>query len=268
MTLVRRMLPILLLPVIAVAQVSVSHHTVAGKPVVVVRPQGAGPWPVVYALPGLGEMVRGPRISAGGWLNQYGLKQAMLAVQSGALSKRHFHGLVTSAQLAEYREALSSGWPGLVIVCPATPRKLTPAFTRFLLESVIPWAETTLPVKPGPTYRAIDGISLGGRHALRIGFKHPRMFRAIGTEQAAAGGLGPFVSRQVKKAPADFAHLEINLLTSHGDMFRAKIRNFHRRLKKLGLRSRYHVTPGGHTKRFAKGPGAIDMLIYHAKVLR
>lgn len=247
--------------------VSVTHHTVAGKPVVVVRPEGTGPWPVVYALPGLGEMVRGPKISAGGWLNQYGLRSAMVAVSSGTLTTKDFGGLVTPTDLASYQKQLARPWPGLVVVCPATPRKLTKRFICFLLDDVIPWAERTLPVRSGARHCVIDGISLGGRHALRIGLRHPRVFRAIGTEQAATGGLGPMASRLIRKAPAEYRHLDINLLTSKRDMFRPKIKAFHERLERLGLRSRFHVTPGGHTKRFARGPGAIDMLMWHTTIL-
>ncbi|MFT7624305.1 MAG: hypothetical protein ACI9WU_003492, partial [Myxococcota bacterium] len=180
------------LAVSAHAQVAVQAHVVDGKPVIAVVPEGAGPFPVVYALPGLGEMVRGPTASARGWVDDYGL---VAAYQDIALK-------------------------GLVIVCPATPRALTGDFERYLLQSVIPWAEAQLPIRKGPKHRGIDGISMGGRHALRIGFKYPEQFATIGTEQAAVGSLAPRWARRIRKRPQRFAHLRVLLLTSNRDGFR------------------------------------------------
>ncbi len=222
------------------AAVRVSQHTVDDKPVVVVQPDRGGPYPVVYLLPGMGEMVRGPLPSARGWVDDYGLVQAFERVQP----------------------------KGLVLVCPATPKSLSDRFERFLFEAVIPWAEAELPVLKGPKHRALDGISLGGRHALRIGLKYPERFAAIGTEQAAAGGLASLARRRIRADPARFSHLKFHLLTSERDGFRPKIERLHRTLTRLGVHSDYRVTRGRHDKVFARGPGAEGMLKWHDRVLR
>ena len=249
------------------ADVVVTTHRVGNRPVVVVQPkEGPGPWPVVYALPGLGEMVRSPEISASAWVNEYGLKAAFAAVQRGDLTKADFQGLVTDAQLAEYRLAAAQ-FRGLVIVCPATPKRMDKAWKAWLIDQVIPWAERTLPVIAGPKSRGLDGISMGGRHTLKLGFERPELFKTLGTEQAAVRGLGPRLQKQVRARPDAYRHLHINLLTSTKDGFRAAITRFHQRLSGLNLTVRHTITPGRHDKRFVRGPGAIDMLLFHDRVL-
>ena len=249
--------------------VRVERHSVAGKPVVVVRPARDGRWPVVYALPGLGEMNRGPRASANGWVEDYGLVEAMTAVLAGRLTSEDFQGLVTAPQLASYNARLAGGFGGLVIVCPATPSRYGAPFVRFLLDQVVPWAETNLPVLAGPANRGVDGLSMGGRHALRLGFAHPAAFRTVGTEQAAARGLISRLVRPARRDPAPLRHLHFNLVTSERDGFRPLVKRFADALvEQQGLeRVRYHVALGRHDKRFARGPGVIDMLLFHDQIL-
>ncbi|MFT5430124.1 MAG: hypothetical protein ACI9OJ_000797, partial [Myxococcota bacterium] len=249
------------------AQVIVSRHRVGSGPIVVVRPAEGGPFPVVYALAGLGEMVRGPKASAAGWVERYGLVQAMCAVSSPALSTADFGGLVQGKQLYSYQQRLKAGFGGLVIVSPGAPRKMGARFRKHLFDEVIPWAESSLPVKAGTAFRGIDGISLGGRHALRLGFSRPDQFRSLGTEQASVKGLWSFVRKAVRDAKPAVQGPVINLLSSHRDGYRHQIKRFAGRLRGLGLMVRHYETPGAHNKRFAKGPGAIDMLLFHDSVL-
>ena len=251
----------------AQAQVSVTEHLVKGKPVVVVQPETGGPFPVVYALSGLGEMVRGPRAAAHGWVEKYGLVPAMNAVMRGKLTSADFMGLVDGNLLVEYQERLSRKFSGLVIVCPAVPRKLSATFIRHLTNELIPWAEEKLPIIKGPGTRGIDGISLGGRHALQIALKHPQLFKSVGTEQASERGLGARWNKAWRTQPERFKHLHLNLLTSERDGYKKLIADFAQSLHDSPMRIRHQVTPGRHDKRFAKGPGALDMLLFHESVL-
>ena len=249
------------------AGVRVEGHKVAGQPVVVVLPPGDGPWPVVYALSGLGEMVRGRRAAAWGWVEKYGLVAAMEAAHRQRLSIQDFQGLVDGQQLAEYNRRARS-YRGVVVVCPAVPRKLTDRFVRHLMGEVIPWAERKLPIMKGARHRGVDGISLGGRHALKIGFDYASDFRTLGTEQAAArrlrGRLAKALSRWkggAKSGPF------VNLLTSHQDPYRSVVEALAGWMRREGVRVRFQKTAGRHDKRFVKGPGAIDMLLFHDRLL-
>lgn len=248
--------------------VTVDRHTVGGRPVVVVRPTSGGPFPVVYALAGLGEMVRGPSASAAGWIEKYGLVEAFCAVSGGALTTDHFQGLVDGPLLDAYQQRMAAGFGGLVVVSPGIPRRPGRAFRKHLFEELIPWAERELPIKAGRAYRGIDGISLGGRHALRFASERPELFRTVGTEQAAVKGLIAVMRRAVRLRAEPMKALVFNLLSSHKDGFRRQIARFATGMRGLGLTIRHAETPGRHDKRFARGPGVIDMLLFHDAVFR
>ncbi|HIN86345.1 MAG TPA: hypothetical protein EYN06_07680 [Myxococcales bacterium] len=258
---------VLCLSLNASADVVVNEYPVGGKPVVVIQPSTGGPFPVIYALSGLGEMRRGPRAAAHGWVEKYGLVEAMRAVSRGRISSDDFMGLVQGAMLKQYQTRLERPFRGVVVVCPAVPRKLSLQFTQHLINELIPWAEANLPIMKGARHRGIDGISLGGRHALQIALKHPALFKSIGSEQAAVRGLSKRWQRALKNHPGNYKHLHVNLLTSTHDGFRKSIAHFAGILSKGPLTVRHQITNGRHDKRFAKGPASIDMLLFHEAVL-
>lgn len=248
-------------------KILVESHIVSGQPVVVVRPDSSERLPVVYALAGLGEMVRGPRASAHGWVEKYGLREAMTATMSKRLVATDLHGLVTAKDLPNYQNRVSK-FQGVIVVCPAASRKYRSNFVRHLLQEVIPWVETHLPAKRGARHRGIDGISLGGRHALLVALNHPEAFRTVGTEQASVRGLWKQYKARFPKSSTRISHLTFNLLTSDADPFRPLIERFAAKLSSLHTKVLFKQTPGRHDKRFAKGPGAIEMLLFHDEHLR
>jgi hypothetical protein len=98
--------------------------------------------------------------------------------------------------------------------------------------------------------------------------ERPELFRAIGTEQAAVRGLWTRFRRPLQEETERFRHLQINLLTSLQDGYRRPIQKLAQQLGEIGLSVRLQITPGRHDKRFARGPGAIDMLLFHDEALR
>jgi enterochelin esterase-like enzyme len=228
---------------VASPTIRVYEVEVEGRPVVIVHPEGPGPMSLVVALPGLGEMVSGPRASARGWVDKYGLADA-------------------------YRRLLAADplFPRLAIVCPATPRDYTAAFERFVVFTLLPWAEANLDVRPGRE-RGIDGISAGGVHAMRIAFAHPEHFTTVGTEQTVTGGLHGTLPARLRRDPERFGHLHLHLLTSTHDPFRPKIQRLAESLEGLSVSVTLAVVPGRHDKAFARGPGAEGMLEFHARHL-
>ncbi len=241
-------------------------YIVDGQPVVVVAPYGAGPYPVVFLIAGLGELKRGDRASAAGWVEKYGLTEGVAAVGRGHFTEADFGGLLTGPLFESYQRRRQSGYGGLVFVGLPAPVKWESRFERRVMDVFIPWAEKNLPVKAGPASRGVDGISLGGRHALRLALAYPGQFRAIGTEQASVKGLLPSFVRKRDTLMAKVPSV-INLLTSSRDGYRRDIGAFARDLTALGLPVRHREVPGGHDKRFAKGPGVIDMILFHDAVL-
>src|SRR6185295_2310570 len=93
-----------------------------------------------------------------------------------------------------HNEALEKRqFAGLVVVCPYSPdvdlRKpgQLREYAAYVMNVVVPRAKKELPVIGTPASTGIDGVSLGGALALRIGLGNAEAFGAIGTLQAAIG---------------------------------------------------------------------------------
>ncbi|MBT9556372.1 MAG: hypothetical protein IV100_10100 [Myxococcales bacterium] len=241
---------------------------VGGRPVTVLLPStGDGPWPVVYLMGGMGELSRGEAVSAASWVGDYEIARVVDAFERGRLSRTTFRNLVTPSSLAAYERRLRRGWGGLVLVGLPAPVDLTRDFERYVVETVIPWAERSLPIRPGAAYRGIDGVSLGGRHALRIGFGNPQLFRSVGAVQGAVRGRQAPLLALVQSRREGCRRLAVNLVTSDGDGYRGAITSFARALRRERLSVRLIELTGPHDYVFNRGPGAIDLLLFHDGVL-
>jgi len=60
----------------------------------------------------------------------------------------------------------------------------------------------------------------------------------------------------------------LRLLTSDADFYREAIEGLHAALSKAGAAHDHLFMPGPHAYRFNRGPGAIEMLLWHDRVLR
>ena len=121
----------------------------------------------------------------------------------------------------------------------------------------------------GPSATGIDGVSLGGRAAYGVGLLAPREFRAIGGLQAAfdVDDAAEF-SALAKRAYGENSKLVFRLLTSTGDYFREADTAIARAMQRQGLPAQLDVVEGPHDYAFNRGPGAIEMLLFHDRVLR
>ena len=232
-------------------------------------------YPAVIAFAGLGESVRGNRAGAWGWVERYGVVPAMAALHRRALTGEDFQGLVRGGRLKAWNAALAKqAYRGLVLVCPYPPRirrwsaKRLKAWEAWLLEELIPYTERHLRVVGGPEGWGVDGISLGGLLSTYVGFKHPEAFSSIGSVQGAVSNLGGRIRRLARRNREVLATRALNVATSKGDGFRRSLKEFHTWLGEHGLPHRFTVLPGRHDKRFVKGPGSLEMLLFHDRALR
>ena len=113
--------------------------------------QGTGGWPALYLLHGLG-----------------GDDQTWLAL-----------GLADTAD----RLIKDGSVPGFLIVLPwqRTGLEIEPA----LLEGLVPYVEENYGALPGPTWRAVGGLSRGGGWAFRLALRYPNVFSAVGLHSPA-----------------------------------------------------------------------------------
>lgn len=231
--------------------------------------------PVLIALHGRGEAQKGPAEGVMGWPRDYALLRAIDRVCSPPLTSSDYEGFVEPKRLAETNAALSSNpFKGLVVVCPYLPdvdlHKPEPIkdYGRYLLETVLPRVRAELPVLTTPSACGIDGVSLGGAVALRVGLGNPESFGAVGSLQAALGGDQiTELTELAKAARAKSAALKVRLLTSNEDYFRGVLTRTSAAWRAAGIDHDFADVPGPHDYPFNRGPGAIEMLVWHDRLL-
>ncbi len=260
-------------PGVVVTRVTFERAGARGGPTraTVLSPPAGEPLPVLVALPGRGEVARGPAAAADGWLVDYQLDRAIAAAARG-VTRADLGGLVTDARLRELQAR--PRLRGLVVVCPdigdilAAPRRLDAceAWGRALVEDALPEVRRRFSTASAT---GIDGVSLGGRAALLVGLAHPEVFSSVGALQAAV--RSPEVPELVERARGWSAARPggaLRLLTSDGDYFRPVIDELSRSLSASSVPHEHVVATGPHDYSFNRGPGGIELLMFHDEALR
>jgi hypothetical protein len=247
--------------------------------VAVVVPSCCGPserFPLVIALHGRGEAVKTPSEGALGWPRDYALVRAYDRMRAPPLRDADYEGLVDPPRMAAVNEALAKrAFGGLVVACPWLP-DVHPAATadigayaRYLHEALVPRLRREAPVIPTPEATGIDGVSLGGILALRIGLAAPEAFGAVGGIQAAFGDnpVSDWVTLATS-ARSKRPDLKLRLLTSHDDYFRDPVSAVSRAWASAGIAHEFADVVGPHDYVFNRGPGSIELLFWNDRSLR
>lgn len=262
-------------------RLDVTGPTGATEPVMVTFPRLPGRklhpdghrWPVVVALHGLGESQRGVERGFLGWNVDYQLPRAFEAMLSGRLTSANFQGFVRPQHLSRINAWLASGgFEGVAVITPYTPALLDPssadALARYGDWLAGPLLQQVRAQYPGLSQTnagtGIDGISLGGRIALEVGFKHPEAFGAVGGIQPAVRGDAERLTAMVRPE----AGQRIRLVSSDGDSFLEATRALSTRLAERQVPHDLVVTPGPHDYPFNRGPGSIELLRFGQMALR
>lgn len=186
-----------------------------------------------------------------------------------------YEGLVDPARMADTNAALAKRpFGGLIVVCPWLP-DVHPAATadigacsRFVLDVVLPRVRRETPASSAPEATGIDGVSLGGILALRIGLTSPDTFGAVGGIQAAFGDnpVGDWVTLAMS-ARVRRPDLKLRLLTSHDDYFHDPVTNVSRAWTGAGIAHEFADVVGPHDYVFNRGPGSIELLFWNDRAL-
>lgn len=118
-------------------------------------------------------------------------------------------------------------------------------FERDLLTDLIPFVESTYPVKKDRLSRALTGLSMGGGQALNFGLGHLDTFACVGAFSAAPNTRTP---EQLVPDPAEASRRLELLWISCGDedgLIHVSQRT-HRYLKEKRVPHVWHVESGGH----------------------
>ncbi|MEI9935605.1 MAG: esterase [Pseudomonadota bacterium] len=234
--------------------------------------------PVLVALHGRGEALKGPELGARGWVDDYTLPVTVERLRRPPITLDDLHGFADEARLARMNASLAQRpYQGLIVVCPYTPDTL-PAdepidkalpLARFVVETVLPRVYRETPAIGTPASTGIDGVSLGGRAALGVGLLRPKAFAVVASLQAALrSDNSADILRRAREARAQKPDLFVRLLTSSDDYFLKANQLLASDLNAAGIRTELVNIPGPHDYEFNRGPGGYEMLMFHDRVLR
>lgn len=230
-------------------------------------PDGSADWPVLVALHGRGEAGRGLAAGAHGWRDDYDVDVIRAKLEAGTLSRADSKGMLSDARVADIvASLLKEPYRGLRLVCPycPVPSGDWSGFGRFVTGPLLERAGN-----PTRAATGIDGVSMGGRYALEIGFGMAASFGAVGALQPAIREADADVfAERAEKARDVHGKQSIQLVTSTYDPFRAPTEALSAALQKRGVQHHLRVTEGPHDYIWNRGPGAVEMLLFHERVLR
>ncbi|HVU00168.1 MAG TPA: alpha/beta hydrolase-fold protein [Polyangiaceae bacterium] len=249
--------------------------------VVVLVPDGAtrdAPLPVLVAFHGRGESLKGPKLGARGWRDDYALDTTVRRLSSPPLTEGDFLGFVTEERLAKLNAGLRARpYRGMIVVCPFLPDALHGERTteegrllaRFVVETVLPRVYRETPATGTPASTGVDGVSLGGRAALLVGFSRPEAFGVVAALQPAIDAEETTLFADLgKRAREKNPTLTLRLVTSNGDYFLEPTLALARALDTRGIRVTTDVVTGPHSYEWNRGPGGYEMLSFHDRALR
>ena len=233
-------------------------------------------YPIVVALHGRGEAQQGPERGYLGWTTRYGLPDHFGALMRGRLYASDYRGYVREAHLDAVNASLRERpFRGLMVVTPYIPdvgregvaserlAEIGDWLSGPLLEAVRERFDGAARTREGTS---IDGISLGGRVALTVGFAHPEVFGVVGGMQPAIRGDEAALASRALEA-AEVQPQRIRLLSSEEDPFLEATRALSRALGERRVSHRLTVVPGPHDYGFNRGPAGIEMLYFHDRAL-
>ncbi len=232
-------------------------------------------YPILVALHGRGEALKSPAEGALGWPRDYAMLHAFDRLRAPPLRSADYLGLVDPARMAETNASLAARpFGGVIVACPWLP-DFHPAATadiagygRFILDILLPRVRRETAALDAPEATGIDGVSLGGVIALRIGLTSPESFGAVGGIQAAIGpGQSADWTGLAEAARASRPAMKLRLLTSHEDYFRDAIAGVSQAWRSAGIDHDFADIPGPHDYVFNRGPGSIELLVWHDRAL-
>jgi len=235
-------------------------------------------FPVLVAFHGRGESLKGSRRGARGWIDDYLLSRAGERLEHPPLVPADFETYVSAARLEQINAALrAQPYAGLIVVCPYLPDVLQrdaawaagTALADFIADTLLPRVYAKTPALGTAASTGVDGVSLGGRASLLVGFARPLAFGSVGALQAAldASEVQRFAELGAR-ALAQNPRLALRVLTSDEDYFRSQNQALSAALSERGVAHGFALVVGTHSYQFNRGPGALEMLLFHSRVLR
>ena len=241
------------------------------------KPKPNARYPLVIALHGRGESLKGPLRGPWGWPRDYALTRAAARITAPPLTTTDYEGLITDERLARVNARLvERPFRGLVVVSPflpdfdwaRMPSELVESYGRFVTRELVPKARRELPVIATPASTGIDGVSLGGAMALRLGFKFASEFGAVGALQCAVNpNQVDALVMMARAARHTNPALALRIATSDEDAFVNTNRALSEALRSGGVAREFEEHRGPHDYVWNRGPGSYELLLFHDRAL-
>jgi hypothetical protein len=233
---------------------------------------------VLVALHGAREAELSASAATLSWHRDYALDDAMGALFRGNLTEAHYHQRVQRAHLDATNAALAaSPFRGMIVATPYTPPFTNEAFGSDAVEQWGDWiagpvleaVRRELPAAHLRSGAAIHGVSLGGRLALEIGFRHPEAFGAVGALQPAIqeSMVEPLATLAASASTNAETRQRIEIVTSDADGGRETAFALGAALRSRRVPHDVLQAVGEHGYEFNRGPGAIEMLRFADRAL-
>jgi hypothetical protein len=232
--------------------------------------------PLLIALHGLAETAN-EEMGAYAWVKRYGIGDGYAhARDPQSITLEGLGKMVTELRVAEMRADLAKlPFRGMVIACPYTPNIWKVAANpEIALDVYAPWLfDVLLPrlrsETPMNNKVALDGVSLGGYASLGVGVRKLSEIDSLGCVQAAVStnDADKWTDR-IAKAFATHGNKPLHLLTSTTDAFRQPVETLSASLKKRAVPHVFRLAIGPHDQPFLRGPGSLEMLLFHDRALR
>jgi iron(III)-salmochelin esterase len=231
--------------------------------------------PLLVALHGRGETERGLDVGANAWPNDYELDKLHRRLLTPPLTAHDLLDMTNDERLAKLNASLAAKpYAGIACACPYTPRLLdesgkgAESFGRFITDQLLPGLRKAVGSTADRRATGIDGVSMGGRHALLVGLSRPDVFGVVGALQPALGVQEAPMISALAKAAMEKAPVQLRLVSSEEDPFLAAVRAASERMRADGVPHELLVIPGTHSYAFNRGPGGVEMLLWHERVQR
>ena len=232
-------------------------------------------FPTLIALHGRGESLKGAERGSEGWLLDYALREQLARLQHPPLTRDDFRGLIQADALERINRSLvKEPYRGLVLVFPYVPDRFrgesgwgeAARVAHFFAHTLWPKLREEAPVDGN---LAIDGVSLGARLSWMVGCAQPELFRVVsGTQMALIEAEVPYFVERSLRARKRNAKLLFRVVSSDADVFQPVSKALSEALRAASIPHEQRRLRGAHGYRFNRGPGGLEMLLYHDRKLR
>jgi enterochelin esterase-like enzyme len=231
--------------------------------------------PLLVLLHGLAETVD-EEMGAYAWVKRYGVGEGFAHARAPkTISMASLKKMATEERIAEIQDSLEKKpFRGMVIACPYTPNiwkvgvsvdAALDVYASWLFDVLVPRLRSETPVNGK---LGLDGVSLGGYASLGVGVRKLESIDALGCVQAAVSTSdAESWADRIQKAFASKGAKPLSLITSTSDAFRKPVETLSAALKKRAIAHDFRLAIGPHDQPFLRGPGSLEMLLWHDRAL-